>query len=197
MRSLKASRTDSTAHGIAPTWIGTCSACAISRAWASQSAVEKSRLELRICEYAVRSMASPISWTIASRRCVSTDTVTGSVTLPDLRDQRVAVNHESGRGGGARGSRRPRGTRALLHCGWAPSRRFTPAAAGRERVAATPSHLPHGRTHRCAERLRSWGATRSRVRRRRSGSLGGVGEGGDGEGDQVLELQEVEGLGNV
>src|SRR5438034_8632421 len=100
MRSLKASRTDSTAHGIAPTWIGTCSACAISRAWASQSAVEKSRLELRIWEYAVRSMASPISWTIASRRCVSTDTVTGSVTPPDLRDHPLAVNRESGGGGG-------------------------------------------------------------------------------------------------
>src|SRR5439155_661248 len=71
-------RTDSTAHGIAPTWIGTCSACATSRALASQIAVEKSRLEFRICEYAVRSIASPISCTIASKRWVRTETVTGS-----------------------------------------------------------------------------------------------------------------------
>src|SRR2546430_956848 len=40
MRPWKKSRTDSTAHGIAPTWIGTCSACATSRAPASQIAVE-------------------------------------------------------------------------------------------------------------------------------------------------------------
>src|SRR5512145_636587 len=42
-------------------------------------AVEKSRLEFRICEYAVRSIASPISWTMASRRWVRTDTVMGSI----------------------------------------------------------------------------------------------------------------------
>jgi hypothetical protein len=35
---------------MAPTWIGTWSACATSRAWWSQIAVEKSRLELRIWE---------------------------------------------------------------------------------------------------------------------------------------------------
>mgnify|MGYP003576780217 CR=1 FL=1 len=38
------------AQGRAPTWIGTCSACAISRPLRSQIAVEKSRLEFRICE---------------------------------------------------------------------------------------------------------------------------------------------------
>src|SRR2546428_13481583 len=78
MRPWKKSRTDSTAHGIAPTWIGTCSACATSRAPASQIAVEKSRLELRICEYAVRSIASPISSTMAEKRWVRTEMVTGS-----------------------------------------------------------------------------------------------------------------------
>ena len=36
--------------GSAPTWIGTCSAWAINRPSGSQSAVEKSRLEFRICE---------------------------------------------------------------------------------------------------------------------------------------------------
>ena len=50
MRPRKASRTDSTAQGIAPTWIGTCSAWATSRACWSQIAVEKSRLEFRIWE---------------------------------------------------------------------------------------------------------------------------------------------------
>src|SRR3989441_8994284 len=78
MRPWKKSRTDSTAHGIAPTWIGTCSACATSRAPAAQIAVEKSRLELRICEYAVRSIASPISCTMDSKRWVRTLTVIGS-----------------------------------------------------------------------------------------------------------------------
>src|SRR2546423_1389754 len=77
-RAPKKSRTDSTAHGMAPTWIGTCSAWATSRAWPSQIAVEKSRLELRICEYAVRSIASPISSTMAAKRCVRTEMVTGS-----------------------------------------------------------------------------------------------------------------------
>src|SRR5215471_21366247 len=65
------------AKGRAPTWIGTCSACAISRPSRSQIAVEKSRLELRICEYEVRSIASPISSTIASRRCWMTEVTTG------------------------------------------------------------------------------------------------------------------------
>ena len=37
------------AKGSAPTWIGTCSAWAISLPSRSQIAVEKSRLELRIC----------------------------------------------------------------------------------------------------------------------------------------------------
>src|SRR5947207_11407003 len=41
-------------------------------------AVEKSRLELRICEYAVRSIASPISCTMDSKRWVRTLTVIGS-----------------------------------------------------------------------------------------------------------------------
>src|SRR5437879_9632700 len=66
-RAPKKSRTDSTAHGMAPTWIGTCSAWATSRAWPSQIAVEKSRLEVRICEYAVRSIASPLSPTMAEQ----------------------------------------------------------------------------------------------------------------------------------
>src|SRR3989475_11858646 len=77
-RAPKKSRTDSTAHGMAPTWMGTCSAWATSRAWPSQMAVEKSRLELRICEYAVRSIASPISSTMAEKRWVRTEMVTGS-----------------------------------------------------------------------------------------------------------------------
>src|SRR3989440_8603359 len=77
-RAPKKSRTDSTAHGIAPTWIGTCSAWATRRAWPSQMAVEKSRLEFRICEYAVRSIASPISSTMAEKRWVRTEMVTGS-----------------------------------------------------------------------------------------------------------------------
>src|SRR6266850_481048 len=77
-RSPKKSRTDSTAHGMAPTWIGTWSAWATSRARASQMAVEKSRLELRIWEYAVRSIASPISSTMAEKRWVRTEIVTGS-----------------------------------------------------------------------------------------------------------------------
>jgi hypothetical protein len=59
--------------------MGTWSACATRRAWLSQMAVEKSRLELRICEYAVRSIASPISSTMAEKRWVSTDTVMGSI----------------------------------------------------------------------------------------------------------------------
>ena len=49
-RPAKKSRTDSTAQGMAPTWMGTCSAWATRRAPWSQMAVEKSRLELRICE---------------------------------------------------------------------------------------------------------------------------------------------------
>src|SRR2546422_11616342 len=63
---------------MAPTWMGTCSAWATSRAWPSQMAVEKSRLELRICEYAVRSIASPISSTMAEKRWVRTEMVVGS-----------------------------------------------------------------------------------------------------------------------
>jgi len=37
------------------------------------------------------------------------------------------------------GSRRPRGTRALLRGGWAPSGRAASAAAWRERVPSTPT----------------------------------------------------------
>ena len=50
MRPLKYSATALTAHGSAPTWMGTCSACAAKRPSPSKTAVEKSRLELRICE---------------------------------------------------------------------------------------------------------------------------------------------------
>ena len=64
--------------GSAPTWIGTCSAWAIRRPSASHSAVEKSRLELMICEYEVRSIASPISSAIACSRWRTTETVMGS-----------------------------------------------------------------------------------------------------------------------
>src|SRR6266567_3431293 len=117
MRPWKKSRTDSTAHGIAPTWIGTCSACATSRAPASQIAVEKSRLELRICEYAVRSMASPISCTMDSKRWVRTLTVIGSamaLTLPRrLRLRRPVANKDQGKGAGAEMHYRPPGFRAL------------------------------------------------------------------------------------
>ena len=42
--------------------------------------------------------------------------------------------------GGSQGSRRPRGTRALLRSGWAPSRRGSSAAAWRERVPSTPAN---------------------------------------------------------
>jgi hypothetical protein len=41
-------------------------------------AIEKSRLELRICENDVRSIASPISSTMPVRRCWITDTVMAS-----------------------------------------------------------------------------------------------------------------------
>ena len=50
MSPPKNSVTALAAKGSAPTWIGTCSAWAISRPSRSQIAVEKSRLELRICE---------------------------------------------------------------------------------------------------------------------------------------------------
>src|SRR3984957_18336172 len=76
----KKSRTDRAAQGSAPTWIGTCSAWAMRRPPRSQIAVEKSRLELRICEYEVRSIASPISSTMACSRCCTTETVTGSTS---------------------------------------------------------------------------------------------------------------------
>src|SRR5882724_1109772 len=78
MSPAKKSRTDRAAQGSAPTWIGTCSAWAMRRPSRSQMPVEKSRLELRICEYEVRSIASPISSTMARRRCWTTETVIGS-----------------------------------------------------------------------------------------------------------------------
>src|SRR5437867_3728474 len=40
------------------------------------------------------------------------------------------------------GVARPRGTRPLLLCGWAPSGRVAPVVAGRERVAPTPPVTP-------------------------------------------------------
>ena len=83
--SLKRSSTARVAHGKAPTWTGMWSACAISRDFTSQIASEKSRLELRICEYDVRSMASPISATIALSRCWTTARVMGS-TDADMSD---------------------------------------------------------------------------------------------------------------
>src|ERR1700761_9108183 len=76
--SLKRSSTARVAQGSAPTWTGMWSACAISRDCTSQIASEKSRLELRICEYDVRSMASPISATIELSRCWTTERVMGS-----------------------------------------------------------------------------------------------------------------------
>jgi hypothetical protein len=48
--SGKAAATARAAQGMAPTWTGMWSACATSRHRASQSAMEKSREELRICE---------------------------------------------------------------------------------------------------------------------------------------------------
>src|SRR6266571_6933660 len=127
MRPWKKSRTDSTAHGIAPTWMGTCSACATSRALASQSAVEKSRLEFRICEYAVRSIASPISWTIASKRCCRTETVIGSSIVRTVYSERVvlASAHAASRGAGAR--RVPRRVRSSRIRG--PARPYAAAQA--------------------------------------------------------------------
>src|SRR3989475_9889093 len=90
---------------MAPTWMGTCSAWATSRAWPSQMAVEKSRLELRICEYAVRSIASPISSTMAEKRWVRAEMVTGS--------SMQAVYAGSGNGGDPeeRGAERAGGAR--------------------------------------------------------------------------------------
>src|SRR5580704_4327634 len=87
------------AKGSAPTWIGTCSAWAISLPSRSQMAVEKSRLELRICEYEVRSIASPISSTIASRRCWMTETMTGSTRFGTACSRRG----EDAEGGAAAG----------------------------------------------------------------------------------------------
>ena len=84
MSPSKNSVTAFAAQGSAPTWIGTCSACAISRPLRSQIAVEKSRLELRIWEYDVRSIASPISSTMACSRCCTTETVTGSTVSATL-----------------------------------------------------------------------------------------------------------------
>src|ERR1700743_3130172 len=81
--SLKRASTARVAQGSAPTWTGMWSACAISRDCTSQIASEKSRLELRICEYDVRSMASPISATIELSRCWTTERVMGS-TVADM-----------------------------------------------------------------------------------------------------------------
>src|SRR5262249_10139667 len=60
-------------------------------------------LELRIWEYAVRSIASPISCTMASRRCVRTETVTGSlmasrVSSPAAR-RRAGLSRDQGLSG--------------------------------------------------------------------------------------------------
>ena len=85
--SPNASHTASVAEGRAPTCTGMCSACATRRPVAPQIAVEKSRLELRICEKEVRSIASPISSTMPLRRCWTTETVIGS-TL-DMRHSSV------------------------------------------------------------------------------------------------------------
>ena len=61
MSSPKASRVARTAAGMAPTCPGMSSAWATRRPPASVIAVEKSRLELRIWENEVRSIASPIA----------------------------------------------------------------------------------------------------------------------------------------
>src|ERR1039458_7782551 len=63
--------------------MGTCSACATSLPVASEIAVEKPRLEFRICEYEVRNIASPISSTIACNQCRITDAVIGSTVFTD------------------------------------------------------------------------------------------------------------------
>src|SRR5438477_2474941 len=73
-----------------------CSAWATSRPPGSVTAVEKSRLEFRICEYEVRSSTSPISWTIASSRSPTTDTVTGSTMPTPLRPESVAHRRQRG-----------------------------------------------------------------------------------------------------
>ena len=78
MSSPNASIVEITDEGIAPTCTGMYSAWATSSPFASVIAVEKSRLELRICENEVRSMASPISSTMPTRRCCTTETVIGS-----------------------------------------------------------------------------------------------------------------------
>src|SRR5882724_6864268 len=75
-----------------------------------------------------------------------------SVTLGSLRrwrkvcQKRVIKSNllpRSLAGAGARwGSRGPRGTRALLQGGWAPSGRASSAAALRERVPSTPTAPP-------------------------------------------------------
>ena len=55
------------------------SAYATSRHCRSINAMEKSRDKLRICEWAVRGIASPISSAMAFSRFCSTATVIGSV----------------------------------------------------------------------------------------------------------------------
>ena len=67
-----------------------------------EKAFEKSRLELRICEYEVRSIASPISSTVARRRLSRTARVTGSGGRGSaaMRDGRVRPAGRQGRRAG-------------------------------------------------------------------------------------------------
>src|SRR5262245_36489497 len=128
--------------------MGTCSAWATRRAPWSHTAVEKSRLELRICEYAVRSMASPISTTIDSKRWVRTETVIGSI-IAGLRRKRSSWRMtrcaqrsaepnrcQEGRGRCPRECERIRGQDG-------PRRRRDPALLGTPRVS-TVEAIPAG-----------------------------------------------------
>src|SRR3546814_327655 len=102
MSPANASLTAFAAGCRAPTGTGICSAWATGGASAPQIAVEKSRLELRICENAVRSIASPISSTMPVRRCWITETVIGSgavMASSAARARRRPISHI--RGGGA------------------------------------------------------------------------------------------------
>ena len=66
----------------------------------SHTAIEKSLLELRICEYDVRSIASPISATIELSRCWTTERVIGStaaMTAPLSSRPPIFAGKQSGK----------------------------------------------------------------------------------------------------
>ena len=74
--------TAATDSGIAPRCTGMCSACAIIRPAASNSAAEQSRRSLMFEEYAPRTSTVPISSAIPASALRSTDRVMGSTVMP-------------------------------------------------------------------------------------------------------------------